>query len=63
MSSPEKLLIAIISCKKYANRVKAQQETWIPQAITAGFDVQIFNARIIGIMPEKDCIAPTAKQM
>jgi len=36
MSGAEKLLTAIISCKKYANRIKAQQETLSAALAAAG---------------------------
>lgn len=47
--SPSKILIAIITCKQNADRVLAQQDTWIPRAIVAGYDVQIFDGERLGL--------------
>jgi hypothetical protein len=42
-------LIAVISCEKYKNRVEALRETWIPIALDAGFDVQVFTGQRLGV--------------
>ena len=42
-------LIAIITCKKYAYRVQMQLDTWVPQAIAAGFDVEVFDGERLGV--------------
>jgi GT2 family glycosyltransferase len=44
-----KVLLAVITCKQYADRVAAQRETWIPKAIAAGYDVQIFDGERLGV--------------
>lgn len=38
-----KVLIALITCKAYAHKLGYQQQTWIPRAIAAGWDVQVFD--------------------
>src|SRR5271166_3017938 len=43
------VLIALITCKKYAARLAAQQQTWIPRAIAAGWDLQIFDGDRLGV--------------
>src|SRR5262249_34171231 len=43
-----KTLIAIITCKENIERVRAQQDTWIPKAKAAGYDVQIFDGERLG---------------
>lgn len=42
-------LIAIVTCRKHAARVEAQQRTWIPLAVAAGFDVEIFDGDRLGV--------------
>lgn len=42
-------LIAIVTCRKHAARVEAQRQTWIPQAVQAGFDVEIFDGERLGV--------------
>jgi len=44
-----KTLIAIISCDKHAERVDAQEATWIPRMRAAGYDVEIFNGGQLGV--------------
>ena len=44
-----KILVAVITCKANADRLKAQQETWIPRAVAAGYDVQIFDGERLGV--------------
>jgi hypothetical protein len=44
-----KTLLAIIFCKKYADRVKAIRDTWIPDAIAAGWDVQVFDGERLSV--------------
>ena len=44
-----KILLAIITCKANSDRLRAQQETWIPRAVAAGYDVQIFDGERLGV--------------
>lgn len=52
-------LIAIMTCQKYLTRLKSIQDTWIPQVIEAGFDVEVFTGSRLGVsddyyaLPEK----------
>jgi hypothetical protein len=43
-----KILIAVITCKAYAYKLKVQQATWIPQALALGWDVQVFDGERLG---------------
>src|SRR5271166_6248381 len=49
MSDTSRVLIAIVTCKKNADRVATMQATWIPRAIAAGYDVQIFDGERLGV--------------
>lgn len=42
-------LIAIVSCKKYAHRVQAQQDTWIPKAQAYGYTVEVFDGERLNV--------------
>lgn len=44
-----KVLIAVVTCKKYAHRRAAQMATWIPQMIAAKWDVQVFDGERLGV--------------
>lgn len=44
-----KNLVAVVTCKQYVDRVRAQQETWIPGARAAGYDVEIFDGERLGV--------------
>jgi hypothetical protein len=44
-----KTLIAVISCRKNRWRLKKQQQSWIPQAIAAGWKVGIFDGDALGV--------------
>jgi hypothetical protein len=44
-----KVLIAIITCKKNFARIQVQQETWIPIAQEAGYDVEIFDGERLNV--------------
>lgn len=48
-SHSSKALIAIVSCERYINRLKSIQTTWVPQAIAAGYDVEVFTGARLGI--------------
>lgn len=42
-SQAPKTLIAIVSCQKYIQRLKSSLDTWVPQVIAAGYDVEVFT--------------------
>lgn len=44
-----RMLLAIITCKENADRVRAQNDTWIPRAVAAGYHVQIFDGERLGV--------------
>ncbi len=44
-----KILIAIYTCKNNAERVQAQLDTWVPEAIAAGYDVGVFDGNKLGV--------------
>ena len=47
-----RLLIAIVTCHKYANRADEQRRTWVPEAKALGIDVVFFIGRGEGAIPE-----------
>lgn len=42
-------LIAIVTCKKYADRAQALRDTWVPLARAAGYDVEFFDGERLGV--------------
>jgi hypothetical protein len=46
------VLIAIVTCKKYADRVQSQRDVWYGRAIRAGFDIEIFDGDRLGCSDE-----------
>src|ERR1700726_4645488 len=52
-------LIAIVTCPAYGFRARAQQETWVPVVLAAGYDVEFFTGERLGVpddylhMPQK----------
>jgi hypothetical protein len=44
-------LIAIVTCNKepYLQKLEEQRATWIPKAVAAGFDVQVFDGQRLGV--------------
>jgi hypothetical protein len=44
-----KILIAIITCKAYAHKLKLQKSTWIPQGLALGWDIQVFDGERLGV--------------
>jgi glycosyltransferase involved in cell wall biosynthesis len=58
LRSTPKTLVAVVSCKQYADRVRAQQETWIPSALAAGYDVQIFDGERLGVPDDYYSLIP-----
>ncbi len=47
--SNEDFLIAIVSCPKNADRVRRQEETWIPKMIERGFPVEVMDGTTLGV--------------
>jgi hypothetical protein len=45
----ENILIAIVTCPKFAARRKTLEDTWVPLAREAGFDVQFFDGTRLGV--------------
>ena len=50
MTVPQKnTLIAVVTCKQYANRARACHSTWVPLARDAGYDVEFFDGERLGV--------------
>jgi hypothetical protein len=54
-------LVAIFTCKKYAHRLQAQQETWIPEVRAAGFRVEVFDGERLGVPDGYEACVTKAK--
>ena len=48
-TSLPRVLIAIVTCKKYAARQQALRDTWVPLAQAAGYDVEFFDGERLGV--------------
>jgi hypothetical protein len=44
-----KVLIAVVTCPQFASRRKALEDTWVPQARAAGYDVEFFDGQRLGV--------------
>ncbi|HSZ60713.1 MAG TPA: glycosyltransferase [Terriglobales bacterium] len=53
-----KTLVAVVTCKQYVDRVQAQQETWIPSARAAGYEVEIFDGERLGVPDDYYSLIP-----
>lgn len=49
LKASPKILLAVITCKENAERVRAQHDTWIPRALAAGYEVEIFDGDRLGV--------------
>ena len=49
LSSMPKVLVAIVTCKKYAERAKALRDTWVPLVQASGYDVEFFDGERLNV--------------
>lgn len=47
--NPKTTLLAIFTCEAHKDKLAAQQATWIPEVVSRGYDVEVFDGTRLGI--------------